>query len=132
MEYYAFTIKYNPTVDDDELRYQMNELITFWKKNGVQVHSFIYEDKDKRGQPTKLHAHGTISIKRGLYRRKLMLPRFHVKLVSWHSNNWEEYCKKNLVVNLFDIPVQKCSEVPSRCESPHLEAPKRSLFSKSI
>lgn len=104
MEYWAFTVKYNKNdLTDDEYRYQYDQILHHWSKNGVVIENVTYEDLTKSKERTKLHLHGRCGIKRGLYRKKLMMKDFHIKLVAWRTTGWTDYCNKNkIVAKMFD------------------------------
>lgn len=103
MESWAFTVVYNDnTLTHDEYEQKYDEIMKFWQKNGVKITTFTYEDQTKDHKPTKLHIHGQCEIGRGVYRKKLMMDGYHIKLKAWYSKGWTEYSKKNVVkVNLF-------------------------------
>lgn len=96
-ETWAFTIKYNPNcVTEDQLREKYSDIIKHWLKNKVQIEMYRLEDMDKKGQRTKLHVHGKCIISKGIYRKKLQLPNYHIKLVLWRDSGWEQYTAKNI------------------------------------
>lgn len=137
MEKWAFTIKYNPNgLTEDEYKAKIQYLVDKWKDNGVEVIKFLYEDQDKKGHRTKIHAHGLIAIKRGLYRRKLMIDDYHVKLVAYYSKNWDDYCTKNQINQKLLIKVHDKREEATNEEEPdddnQIPIPQRSLFSQNI
>lgn len=104
-EYWALTLKYNKndlTSTELEVFYEQYKQKLLHIKD-VEIVSWVKEDQDRKGRPTKLHIHGTLSIKRGVYRKKLLEPGFHIKLKAITDiSTWNRYTKKNLVVKLFD------------------------------
>lgn len=124
---WAFTVKWNSPkgMTHDELTAKLDELVEHWKVKGVELLERIDEDRDKRGELTPLHMHGVISVKRGLYRKKLCLPGFHVKLVSLYlPSRWSRYCNKNSNTR---SPVVERSDEHSL---DHIPCPKYSLFKR--
>lgn len=112
-EKWAFTIKYNPNnLTEDEYKQKIQELLSHWKKQKINILEQRDENQTKKGEPTKYHMHGTIEIKRGVYRKKLMLPNYHIKLVAWTDAGWTDYINKNvkckMVINK-QIPTRTCS-----------------------
>lgn len=100
-EKWAFTIKYNPNgLTSEELRVKYDEIISFWRKNKVNIIEMRSEDQDKRGRQTKLHIHGTCEILRGVYRKKLQIKDYHIKLVQWSDKGWTDYINKNCKVKM--------------------------------
>lgn len=100
-EKWAFTIKYNPNgLTSDELRVKYDEIISFWRKNKVNIIEMRSEDQDKKGRQTKLHIHGTCEISRGVYRKKLQIKDYHIKLVQWSDKGWTDYINKNCKVKM--------------------------------
>lgn len=134
-EQWAFTIKCNKNcMTDDELRTAYQLVMQKWKDHGVFIDKYIYEDETKHGERTKLHVHGICTIKRGLYRKKLMVKGFGMKLVPFTSAGWEDYMVKHLKIKL--VAQKKNGEndesfselVPSRPVSPQLTPPTHRLF----
>ena len=136
-EKWAYTVKYNPNdLTEDEYQMKINELLDMWRKNGVIVDMLHFENQDKRGQPTKMHAHGVILTPRGLYRKKLCKANFHIKLVAYKTKGWDEYTKKNIRVKIFKKPVtdrqieQDISD--EEHETQNQVIPTRSLFKRTV
>lgn len=147
-EDWAFTVKYHfRGTTDDIARANYKILIDHWRSiKGVIVDKVVYEDQDKHGQRTLLHMHGKISISRGLYRKKLMMNGFHIKLVPYRDSGWEDYMNKLTLKGdkkLFKVHLDQSkgeknslanssSPVPTSPVSPRLVVPKRSLFTDNI
>lgn len=115
-ELWALTLKYNPNdLTSDELhkcydRYKDKLART----KGVEIKAWVEEDEDKKGRPTKLHVHGTLSIKRGVYRKKLQEENYHVKLKAVTEEiPWGRYMYKNVQVNMFKPHTVKREQSPA-------------------
>lgn len=128
-EYWALTLKYNPNdLTTDELskvydRYKDKLART----KGVEVISWVEEDVDKKGHRTKKHVHGTLAIKRGVYRKKLQVDNYHVKLVAITDiTTWNCYTKKNVVVKMFK-PIEYKEDI-ERTQSPAIPDVKYNMF----
>lgn len=126
MEKWAFTIKYNPNgLTSDEYKVKIEELLKQWQKNKVEVISRVYEDQDKMGHQTKIHMHGIISMKRGIYRKKLQKDGYHIKLVAYKDGDirWDKYIVKNLNTTLDMIPELEGSTIEEP-EDDHYKYPR--------
>lgn len=131
-EKWAFTIKYNPNgLTSEELRVKYDEIILFWKKNKVNIIELRSEDQDKKGHPTKLHLHGTCEITRGVYRKKLLLKDYHIKLVQWSDKGWTDYINKNMKIKMVK-PMDKKDTVTNHVDENIFESPipRHSLFKR--
>lgn len=107
-ERWAFTIKYNPNnLTESEYKTKLEQLMNHWKKNGVNILEYKYEDQTKKALQTKIHIHGTCDIRRGIYRKKLMLPNYHIKLVEWRDMGWNKYITKNIKVKMVNNNIEK-------------------------
>lgn len=131
METWAFTIIYNKNdLTEDEYRQKYDEILRHWDKYNVLIEHIVYEDKKKNGDRTKLHVHGRCCIKRGVFRKKLLLDGFHIKLESWRSAGWTEYCDKNkAVLKMFkniEVPNKVSESLDEDGQKPII--PKRKLF----
>lgn len=139
-EKWAVTIKYNPNdMTSSEMKTAYELFKSKWEAvKGLTILHWIYEEQDKKGRHCKLHVHGVISISRGLYRKKLQEKNFHIKMVTYTSNGWDTYMKKNIKLKLFEPTEVTTTLIPTRSMSPNLsdqdniEIPKRSLFLKNI
>lgn len=97
-ELWAFSAVWNENdLTDDEYVTHYERLLThFQLLKDVRTVDVLYEKKKKDGSPTKMHIHGVLEIKRGVYRKKLMMPKFHVKLVAIDNvAGWKNYMRKN-------------------------------------
>lgn len=62
--------------------------------------SNLVEEKDPSG---RLHIHGTIQLRKGFLRKRLIVKGFHLKLVEiFDQKGWDAYCSKDTVPFLFD------------------------------
>lgn len=135
-EKWAFTIKYNPEdCTEDQLYEKYKTIMKHWsKQKGMTVLEYRHEDRDKKGQPTKLHLHGTIEIPKALYRKRLMLPNYHIKLVHWTSGDWTNYINKNVKIKMVNksLPHEDtCTDgglSPMECDQ--IIRPTRPLFKR--
>lgn len=147
METWAFTIKYNPNgLTEDEYMQKYTEIMSHWEKQGVLIEHLVHESTDKKGIRTKLHLHGRCKIKRGVYRKKLILKDYHIKLEGWRDAGWTEYCNKNKIKmhigqrspNQVHVREGKArmsalgDSSPSYSDCDNQVIPKRSLFRSNI
>lgn len=137
MENWAFTIKYNPNdCTAMELADKYKIILKHWmKQKSLTIINYRYEEVDKQGNPTKLHLHGTVEIPKVIYRKKLMLPNYHVKLVHGNSGQWQDYINKNVKVKMFknesSTQVLKPDGGPPPNNSPEIPRPTRPLFKRT-
>lgn len=89
---WAFTVKYVKGTEDKDLQFEYETLFNFWKKNGVNI---LESQSHHGGENGRLHYHGIIMVKRGLYRKKLVKPGYHVKLTPIVDRaGWVAYMNK--------------------------------------
>lgn len=148
MEEYAFTVVYLKTVTDIELGLRYQEIFDKWQKFGVDIKDKVVEYGDEL---KKMHYHGVIGIKRGLYRKKLMMANYSIKLEAiYNKEGWQRYiskCKKIQQRNMFKVnieaptksfyEVKDATELPvdrpqrTRSPSPEVLTPTYNLFRRT-
>lgn len=124
-EKWAMTLKYNPndlTSDELKTKYEIFRAHLMGKKD-ITIEKFIYEDLDRKGRPTKLHVHGILTIKRGVYRKLLEKDNYHLKLKTYDNRGWNHYINKNQSVKLVNN-----SAIPDRTLSPAIPDTTYNLF----
>lgn len=91
---FAYTIKDNRKVSNEERNKSYEQWFKRLEVWRIPI-EYKCEEKDKQG---KLHIHGIIYLKKGFYRKKLMMPNLHLKLVELHNREgWIKYIHKDLL-----------------------------------
>lgn len=106
---FAFTVKINKK--DATLTY--DDIWSYWQVNhNVKIRS-RYPEYDKKG---KLHYHGIIKVPRKVFRKNLLLPQMHMKLVPlWNElaeQGWNHYCIKDQDIH-YDHPDEHLVPMPN-------------------
>lgn len=96
METFAVTVQWVGKTEPCEEDYK--KIFAHWEKNKVHIVEMVSEIGD---ESKKLHYHGLLEISRGVYRKKLHLKNFHVKLESiYNREGWQRYINKNKMIKM--------------------------------
>lgn len=102
---YAYTVKVlsNKTMDPN---YEQ-DVFSRWRKLGVEFDCSVSE-RDSKG---KLHYHGIIYLRKGFYRRKLVVRGYHMKLEELYDRaGWIRYIEKDLKYKHYEEQAKELSD----------------------
>lgn len=94
MDYFSYTARKLGNKSDRDSYTPLLQHIDTFKKDEVHLHKFVYEENKVSG----IHLHGLMSIGRNIYRKKLCIKGFHVKMDKLNTKDdkfhWEHYMDK--------------------------------------
>jgi len=95
---FGFTLKIN---DVKEPRHEDYMKIIQKISTKVELSEFIFEDKTKKGMPTKLHIHGVFKCPKNPYFKSIVGKGVHIKVERiYDTDGWHRYCNKNTASKL--------------------------------
>lgn len=95
LDLFGFTLTINDKKDPKHEDY-VPILAKMSKK--VDIIDFTYENRTKKGEPTKLHIHGIFECPKNPYFKSVLPWGVHIKPERiYNLKGWQRYCTKNVV-----------------------------------
>lgn len=106
---YAYTIKRNCRRNDPNTKEHYVPFFDRLKKLNIGIEYKVLE-KDKRG---RLHYHGILYLKKGFYRKRLMMDGLHLKLKEiYDKSGWVKYIHKDCEYHDLEAQADECPDTP--------------------